>query len=128
VIHEAIRLFRLQLCTRRLLAVVLGLPLTFGCTTSNPANTVKAKLEVAVKSGQSTFDFASAAPFAWDRVFVFGCYTSREVAESALGFEWPDFSQTSIDSSDSVNLVVFVRDSRSLPGTSNPDVSSWAIW
>lgn len=45
-------------------------------------------------------------------MFVFGCYTRREDAEKVLGFEWPDFDKTSIQSSDSCCLIVFVRGSK----------------
>lgn len=40
---------------------------------------------------------------------VFGCYSSRESVEKALGFPWSDFSKSAIESSDSVVLVVFVQ-------------------
>lgn len=88
-----------------ILVAIIGLVLAGGCKN----RTVPSELRAAVASGAPTFDFASASTFAWDRMFVFGCYTSRSDVETALGFEWPDFRKTSIESSDSVCLVVFVR-------------------
>jgi hypothetical protein len=62
-----------------------------------------------VASGAASFDFAADPAFAWDRMYVFGCYSSRASVEKALGFSWPDFSKTTIEYSDSVVLVVFVH-------------------
>ncbi|MFO0912060.1 MAG: hypothetical protein U0795_03825 [Pirellulales bacterium] len=69
------------------------------------------RLEAAVASGATSFDFADPG-FAWDKMYVFGCYSSRESVEKTLGFSWPDFGRTSIESSDSVVLVVFVEQGR----------------
>jgi hypothetical protein len=44
-------------------------------------------------------------------MFVFDCYTSQSTVENALSFPWPDYRKTSIESSDSVCLVVFVQGS-----------------
>lgn len=75
---------------------------------SKRAGAVQRQLEAAVTSGHEFFSFQSATPFAWDRMFVFDCYTHRSDVEKALGFEWPDYRRTSIESSDAVCLVVFV--------------------
>jgi len=69
-------------------------------------------LESAVASGATSFDFAGDRVFAWDRMYVFDCYSSRASVEKALGFAWPDFSKTTIESSDSVVLVVFVQNAK----------------
>lgn len=49
-------------------------------------------------------------------MYVFGCYSNRASVEKVLGFSWPDFSKTTIESSDSVVLVVFVQ---------NGNVTAW---
>jgi hypothetical protein len=54
-------------------------------------------------------DFAEIAPFAWDRVYIFGPYTSNELIHAWLGFHWSGLKRTSIDWNEGVNLVVFVR-------------------
>ncbi len=43
-------------------------------------------------------------------MFVFGPYTSESDVEKSLGFQWPDYHRSSIRSSDSICLVVFVQD------------------
>jgi len=57
----------------------------------------------------TTIDFAEVAPFAWDRVYVFGPYTPPAQIHTSLGFQWDGISRTSIELNDGVNLVVFVR-------------------
>ena len=69
-------------------------------------------LTMSVESDAESFDFAAETPFAWDRMYVFGCYSSRVKVEQDLGFSWPDYHETSIGYSDSVNLVVFTRENR----------------
>ena len=63
-------------------------------------------------SGAASFDFAADSTFAWDRVYVFGSYTSREQVEQSLGFAWPDFEKSAVQIQDGNTLVVFVRDGR----------------
>ncbi|HVU90444.1 MAG TPA: hypothetical protein VHD36_24175 [Pirellulales bacterium] len=67
------------------------------------------RLESRVASGARTIDFAAETSFTWDRMFVFDCYSSQADVENALGFKWSGFRHTTIDSSDSVCLVVFVK-------------------
>ena len=69
-------------------------------------------LTLSVASGADSIDVAAESPFAWDRMYVFGCYSSRVKVEQDLGFSWPDYHETSIGYSDSVNLVVFTRENR----------------
>lgn len=73
------------------------------------ASSTQSRLESAVASGATSFDFAADATIAWDRMYVFDCYSSQASVEKSLGFQWPDFRKTSIESSDGVLLVVFVR-------------------
>jgi hypothetical protein len=89
------------------LALILAALLALGRDTYAVEHRVKA----AVSSGATELDFVSATPFEWDRMYVFGCYTPRSEVERALRFEWPGFRRTSIERSDSVCLVAFVRNS-----------------
>jgi hypothetical protein len=60
----------------------------------------------------TTVDLATVAPFAWDRVFIFGPYTSSREVDKRLGFHWDEYWQTGIEASKGYNLVVFVRGQR----------------
>jgi hypothetical protein len=98
----------------RLVTLLLALSLIAGCDGggTNGASLTQSRLESAVASGATSFDFAADPAFAWDRMYVFGCYSSRASVEGALGFSWPDFNKTTIESSDSVVLVVFVKNGK----------------
>jgi hypothetical protein len=67
-------------------------------------------LSKAMQRGDGAIvDFPKIAPFDWDRVYFFDPYTDEKTIEEALGFPWPGVTQTTIRSSDSVNLVVLVK-------------------
>lgn len=74
------------------------------------SRSVSRALSEQVRRGPgTTVDFAEVAPFAWDRLYVFGPYTPHQHIHETLGFPWPGVSGTTIEYSDGVNLVVFVR-------------------
>lgn len=54
-------------------------------------------------------DFSTITTFVWDRLFVFGPYTSPEQIDSSLGSFWLGSRFTSIKSSDRVTLLVFTK-------------------
>jgi hypothetical protein len=103
----------------RLMTTVLGLFLIAGCngggddgSGNGGASATRSRLGAAVVSGATSFDFAADPAFAWDRLYVFDCYSGRASVEKVLGFAWPEFSKTTVASSDSVVLVVLVRDGK----------------
>jgi hypothetical protein len=74
---------------------------------------IRSRLEAAVASGATSFDFAAADPaFDWDRMHIFGPYRTKAEVAKELGFSWSGFDRTTIETSDSVVLVVFVRDGK----------------
>lgn len=77
------------------------------------SQSVSWSLAEQVKRGPGTvINFAEVAPFPWDRLYIFGPYTPHEYIHSRLGFHWQGVRQTSIELSDVVNLVVFVRNEK----------------
>src|SRR6266496_1585478 len=96
----------------RFITAIVGLLLVVGCNDGGGRSSTQSRLKSAVASGATSFDFAGDPTFAWDRVFVFDCYSSQASVEKALGFKWADFRRTTIDSSDSVVLVVFVQNGK----------------
>jgi hypothetical protein len=70
---------------------------------------VHGRLESRIASGAPAIDFAAETSFTWDRMFVFGCYSLQADVENALGFKWSGFRHTTIHSSDSVCLVIFLK-------------------
>jgi hypothetical protein len=94
--------------TFRALTIIIALLTLAGCDGGRrQAPPTRSRLESVVASGASSFDFAADPGFAWDRMYVFDCYSDRASVEKALGFPWPDFSKTTVASSDGVVLVVF---------------------
>jgi hypothetical protein len=95
---------------RRLLCLGLCCALVFvAWIFLRPYLTARALLH-AVKAGPGTIvDFAQVAPFAWDRLYIFGPYTSPESMEASLGFNWFGSRLTSLEESKGECVVVFVR-------------------
>jgi hypothetical protein len=83
----------------------------FSCWSVMPSASVSRSLAEQIRRGAGArVDFAEVAPFAWDRVFIFGPYTSPSAIEACLGFPWQGASGSGINSNKSCSLVVFVRD------------------
>lgn len=97
----------------RAIAITIAFLSLVGCDNGRgKAPSAHSRLEAAVASGVTYFDFAADSAFAWGRMYVFGCYSSRASVEKALGFKWPGFDETTIELSDSVVLVVFVQNGK----------------
>src|SRR5687767_111610 len=90
--------------------IILAVLLLAGCDGgSGKAPAIQSRLKAAAASGATSFDFAADPTFTWDRMHVLGCYSDRASVAKELGFGWPEFGKTTIESSDSVVLVVFVQ-------------------
>src|SRR5436305_1523664 len=99
----------------RWLALLLGVFGIACCVTAYnwwsgmPSMEVSRALAGEIRRGPGTIvDFAQIAPFPWDRVFVFGPYTPKERIDESLGFRWHGLSKSGVDTSDGIQLVVFV--------------------
>lgn len=92
-----------------LLGVIALAVLIPGCLREAP---LVSRIESHVAAGHRSLDLAALTPFAWDRMYVFGPYTDHSRVERTLGFKWPEYAQTTIASSDSVCLLLFVAEGR----------------
>ena len=54
-------------------------------------------------------NLALVGPTSWERVCVFGPYTTNEHAEKVLGFKWDATGKTSIGDNEGINVLVFAR-------------------
>jgi hypothetical protein len=63
----------------------------------------------SARTGEA-FQLSAATDFDWDRVYVFGPYSSPESINEELGFDWDDAGDSAIEDADWVNLIVFVED------------------
>jgi hypothetical protein len=81
-----------------------------GCSgTSSEISTKLATL--FAQENASIIDLAELGPQSWERVCVLTPYTTNDEAERVLGFKWNAEGETSIASSDGINVLVFVRGS-----------------
>jgi hypothetical protein len=70
-------------------------------------------LASAVQSGRPTVHLRDLPGPPWERVHIFGPYTSRQQVASALGFPWNDGAAArELERSDGLNLLLFVRGGR----------------
>ena len=65
-------------------------------------------------------DLSTLGPPTWTRVCVFGPYTTRELAETQLGFKWDIDRHSGIGGDDSITLLVFIRESEVVAYTEHP--------
>ncbi|MEM8882836.1 MAG: hypothetical protein AAGD14_02055 [Planctomycetota bacterium] len=75
-----------------------------------PDGELAARIESEVARGPGTkFRLADLTEFEWERVHLFGPYTSPETIEKTLGFSWCGSVRTEIQWSESITLLVFVK-------------------
>ena len=85
------------------LLVALSLALA-GCSSNRVSEAIRAQLHAG-----KAIDLRSVEAGDWDRVCVLGPYSSDQAAKEALGFSWPVEARSSIEESDSISLLLFVR-------------------
>lgn len=71
-------------------------------------------------SGRSTIDLSLVGPASWNRVCVIGPYATDESAERVLGIKWDVHRHSSIGASDTIYLLVFIRDDKVVAFTEHP--------
>ena len=94
---------------RLLLAAIGTIIGSLGCA---PPATVSARLQAALEheAHGEVIRISDLTEFEWERFVALGPYTTREAAEAALGFPWPEFERFGLSSSDSFSLLVFTKD------------------
>lgn len=102
---------RLPRCVVR--ASLLALTLLVGACSSRPNAPgdvgVSGRIADQVERGDGTeVDLAALAPFEWTRFCAFGPYTTQEVAETSLGFDWP-YAWSQVELLDDRSYLVFVN-------------------
>ena len=61
-------------------------------------------------SDGGSVNLAQAVPGAWDEVCVLGPRSDNIVAANTLGFDWNAEARSSIEDSDTISLLVFIKD------------------
>jgi hypothetical protein len=78
------------------------------CSDQDRSISDKIKLQVHA-SATSPLDLTPVGPPGWERVCIFGPYTTNEIVEADLGFKWDSDSHSAISVNDGINLIVFTR-------------------
>lgn len=60
-------------------------------------------------SATAPLDLALVGPDGWERACVFGPYTTNDLVEADLGFQWDADSKSAVSVDDGVHLIVFTR-------------------
>lgn len=73
-------------------------------------SSLEASLSTAIRAAPDgdTLQLNEVTDFAWERLYLFGPYTTDGVINEALGFNWSGAADTGIGQSDGHNLLVFV--------------------
>ncbi len=72
------------------------------------------------QSEWKTVEFSKAVPFKFDKVCLFGPYSTNEGAEKILGFSWNMELKTPISSNDGINVIAFVKDNKVISYVEHP--------
>jgi hypothetical protein len=96
-----------------------------GCSGSDGELARRIAAEVAKGAG-TVVRLAEVADFSWDRLHIFDPYSSRDLIESRLGFEWPQADHTGIRDSDGVTLLVFVKSGEVVRYVTQPRTQDFA--
>ena len=92
----------------KLLPLLLGLS-ACGLTGPPGGGDLSEKLGERVhESYGETIDFSELAPFEWTRFCAFHPYTTEEMAEEELGFDWP-YRWSGEKSNEGTNYLVFLN-------------------
>jgi hypothetical protein len=94
-------------CSLPLLLSFLAVALA-SCSGQDRSISDKIRFQVQA-STTAPLDFTLVGPDGWERVCIFGPYTSNELVEADLGFKWNAGSESSISVNDGINLIVFAR-------------------
>jgi hypothetical protein len=78
------------------------------CTSQDSSISEKISAQVHASS-TAPLDFTLIGPNGWERVCVFGPYTTNDLVEADLGFKWDSDAQSSISVDDGINLIVFTQ-------------------
>jgi hypothetical protein len=79
--------------------------------TSGPSEIVLSEAISRYKHGEiPVVDLSKVTTFSWDRVYIFGPYTERSKIAAVAGKSWQDSCFTTIEFSDGMALLLFIRD------------------
>ena len=87
---------------------VLVVLVFYGCDSPTPILSEKIREEFQ-SSGRTFVNLATVLPDPWHKVCILGPYSTTKHAYDTLGFAWPVETQSSISTSDTIALLLFVK-------------------
>lgn len=91
------------------------------CESPAPIQDISYDIESQLNRSQTeAINLQTVGPADWESMCVLEPYTSNQRAAEILGFEWDAESETEIDRSDGINVLVFVRGDEVVAFTEHP--------
>jgi hypothetical protein len=95
--------------------LMLLLLLGIGTACSENDQFISIQIEKRLEAANwESLDLALVGPAQWETVCVLPPYTNNAQAKAILGFDWDAEGRTAIKSSDSINVLVFLREKKVL--------------
>jgi hypothetical protein len=77
-----------------------------------PPVAVTGAIETRIQDRADRIALRELTDFEWDRVFVFGPYTTSEAITKTVGVELPELAGYHLDESDSIQVIVFLNNGK----------------
>lgn len=106
-----------HMCSRLIVASCI-LVAAVGCTARDSTSSAIAKQFTESKG--SSINLTAAGPGAWEKVCVLGPYSNNDTVEQTLGFKWDAETKTSIQTNESISLLLFVQEKRIVSYVEHP--------
>jgi hypothetical protein len=90
------------------LAMIYILLMVAACSGQDHSISEKIKSQVQA-SYTASLDLTLVGPADWERLCIFGPYTTNDLVEADLGFKWNADAESAVSVSDGINLIVFTR-------------------
>lgn len=71
-------------------------------------------------SGRSFVNLAEVLPSPWEKVCIIGPYSDKKSVAVTVGFDWPDLSQSSIETNNEIGLLLFLKDGKVVEWMEHP--------
>ena len=71
-------------------------------------------------NSRKKIDLAIAIEDQWDKVYIFGPYTTEEKIDNTLGFNWDSYSRSSIGHNEGISLLIFTKNKQIIKYIEHP--------
>jgi hypothetical protein len=104
------------------ISIILIVLLITSCTSNKKdLDKISDKIYSQLKESQwKTIDFSKTVPFNFDKVCIFGPYSSNKDAEKALGFYWNMELRTLISTHEGINIITFIKNNEVISYIEHP--------